>query len=285
MVVTVACVATGPGWAISERDGERADAAAGTGQRPALCRVLPAQQTRDQRAANVLLLTRLAVSDPSRPRLRSDVVEAHLPLVRYLAGRYRSCGEPFEELVQVGAIGLIHAVDRFDADRGVELSTYAAPLVLGEIRRYLRDRVGAVRVPRRLVELAAEVGIAREELSQRLGRSPTVAEVAGHLGRDEEAVLDALEAQRARVPSTLEVGADTADAADACVIDLVVDRETLRPLLSRLSERDRRLLGLRLVDGLSQSEIAARMGISQMHVSRLLQRMVAELSTSIADVH
>lgn len=239
--------------------------------------VVPGQRTRDQRAADVQRLSRLSVGDPRRARLRSDVVEAHLPLVRHLAWRYRGHGESCDELVQVGTIGLIHAVDRFDCERGVELSTYAAPLVIGEIRRHLRDRVAAVRIPRRLLELAAEVAVAREELSQRFGRSPSVAEVASHVRRDEEAVLDALEADRARVLARLDP--PTVDAAT----DAVDDREALRTLLSRLSARDRRLLGLRLVAGLTQSQIAAELGVSQMQVSRLLQRLVSELSSCLAD--
>ncbi|HEX8498127.1 MAG TPA: sigma-70 family RNA polymerase sigma factor, partial [Actinomycetales bacterium] len=200
------------------------------------------------------------------------------------------------------------AVDRFDPDRGVELSSYATPLILGEIRQHFRDRAGAVRVPRRLVELGAEIGPAREELSQQLGRSPTVAEVARHLQRDEESVLEALEARRARICEPLHADRDDVDAnaygrngsgqtkshyvhgsglldADGhdTALDLVDDRETLRPLLSQLSPRDKHVLALRLLRGASQSEIAAELGISQMHVSRILHRLVSQLTTSLVD--
>lgn len=288
-------------WAPAQQNGEQVDAAGGlaagaprggssaagapgegssaVGLATRSPRALPAQRTRDERAADVRRLSRLCPADPDRARLRSDVVEAHLPLVRYLAARYRGRGD-HEELVQVGTIGLIHAVDRFDPARGVELGTYAAPLVLGEIRRHLRDRCGTVRVPRRLLELATQVAAARDELSQRLRRSPTVAEVAAHLGRDEELVLEALEAARARVLAPLP---PTGPAVPHAATDSVDDREALRPLLTRLSPRDREVLGLRLVAGLSQSDIAARLGISQVHVSRLLQRMVADLSSCLAD--
>lgn len=264
-------------------------------------------QSRRAAASDVERLSRLSPSDPGHAALRCQVVEAHLPLVHHLARRYRHRGEPVEELVQIGTIGLIHAVDRFDPDRGVELASYATPLILGEIRQHFRDRAGAVRVPRRLIELGAEIGVAREQLTQLLGRSPTVAEVARRLQRDEESVLEALEAGRARICEPLEPedGSDRnpygrngsgpdhgryvpgsglleADGHDTA-LDLVDDRETLRPLLSRLSLRDKHVLALRLLRDASQSDIAAELGISQMQVSRILHRLVGQLSTSLVD--
>ena len=256
---------------------------------------LPTQSRRDPHAgeADVVVLCRLASDDPRRVALRSQVVEAHLPLVQHLAGRYRHLGEPVEDLVQVGTIGLINAVDRFDPERGVELASYATPVILGEIRQHFRDRSGAVRVPRRLSELGVSMGAARADLTQALGRSPTVAELAAHLGEDEETILDALEAGRARTAWPLPAGDDgtpggrlvdrlgTEDEALAGVDD----RETLRPLLSRLPTREKQILALRFLRGLSQSEIADELGISQMHVSRLLSRTVAVLTDSLVQTH
>lgn len=236
-------------------------------------------------------LSRLAPDDPRRPGLRSRVVEAHLPLVKHLAGRYRHLGEPVEDLVQVGTIGLIHAVDRFDAERGVELASYATPVILGEIRQHFRDRTSAVRVPRRLSELHAAMVAARGELSQQLGRSPTVAELAAHLGQDEESVLDALEAGRARIAEPLPTGADV-DAGTRLAgrlhgeddaLAVVDDRETLRPLLQQLPAREKQILAMRFLRGLSQAQIADELGISQMHVSRLLAQTVGRLTRSLAD--
>ena len=254
---------------------------------------LPTQSRREACGAepDVVILCGLRSDDPRRGALRSQVVEAHLPLVRHLAGRYRHLGEPVEDLVQIGTIGLIHAVDRFDPERGVELASYATPVILGEIRRHFRDRSGAVRVPRRLAELGVSMGAARADLSQRLGRSPTVAELAAHLGEDEETILDALEAGRARTAWPLPAaddgtaGGGLADhlASEDEALAGVDERETLRPLLSRLPTREKQILALRFLRGLSQSEIADELGISQMHVSRLLARTVAALTSSLVE--
>ena len=153
-------------------------------------------------------LHRLPVDDPRRALLRDAIVEAHLPLVQYLAGRYRHLGEPLDDLVQVGTIGLINAVDRFDPTRGTTLATYATPTIVGEIKRYFRDRVWSVRVPRRLQELHARLGAARATLAQELGRQPTVREIAERLGVDVEDALEALEALHtsSTVPLTDEPG-------------------------------------------------------------------------------
>lgn len=229
-------------------------------------------------------LHRLPDDDPRRAPLRDAIVEAHLPLVQYLAGRYRHLGEPLDDLVQVGTIGLINAVDRFDPGRGTTLATYATPTIVGEIKRYFRDRVWSVRVPRRLQELHARLGEARATLAQELGRQPTVREIAERLGVDEEDALEALEALRtsSTVPLTEEPG-DTPVAELDQALEDVVERESLRPLLRRLPEREKRILALRFFRGLSQREIADELGISQMHVSRLLARTVEDLRRGVDD--
>jgi RNA polymerase sigma-B factor len=233
-------------------------------------------------------LHQLHPDDPERLRLRQHVVESHLPLVRMLAQRYRDLGEPLDDLVQVGTIGLIHAVDRFDPRRGTGLASYATPNILGEIRRHFRDRAWAVRVPRRLQELQARTSAAREDLAQRLGRSPTVSELAQALGLEEEAVLEGLEAQRAYAAVPLERPDGGAEVDGALVtlddgLDEVVDRESLRPVLRGLPARDKRILALRYFRGLSQAQIADELGISQMHVSRLLARTLGRLQECLAD--
>jgi RNA polymerase sigma-B factor len=233
-------------------------------------------------------LATLAADDPERAVLRCRVVEAHLPLVRYLAQRYRDLGEPLDDLVQVGTIGLIKAVDRYDPSRGVALVGYATPTILGEIKRHFRDRAWAVRVPRRLQELQNAMTCSRAELTQRLGRPPTVPELARSLTVSEDVVLQALEAQRAYTAVPLD-RPDSADLLDSAFVGLdpalekVLDRESLRPLLTRLPRRQRQILALRYLRGLSQSEIALEVGISQMHVSRLLARTVDELRQGLAD--
>ena len=220
------------------------------------------------------------------------MVEAHLPLVRHLARRYRDHGEPLDDLMQVGTIGLIQAVDRFDAGREIELASYATPFILGEIRRHFRDRTTAVRLPRRLTELQPQIRQARDVLAQSLGRSPTVSELAEYLGRDAEEIIEALDAGRSCViePLTSDDGRPGGAYGDAQLrdddggLDGVIDRETLRPILSRLPSRQKQILALRFLRGMSQSEIADELGISQMHVSRLLRRTVAELTECLSEI-
>lgn len=226
----------------------------------------------------------LEASDPVRGRIRDELVEMHLPLVEFLARRFAGRGEPLDDLMQVGTIGLIKAVDRFDLSRGAEFSTYATPTVIGEIKRYFRDKGWTVRVPRRLQELRASLLAATAQLTQDLGRSPTVPELARHLQVGEEEVLDGLESANAYAPVPLDsVGSDDGRPVLETLgsMDLAFEgveyREALRPLLERLPERERRILVLRFVDNLTQSQIAAQLGISQMHVSRLLARTLASL--------
>jgi RNA polymerase sigma-B factor len=229
-------------------------------------------------------LASLPDSDAEHQQVRERLVEMHLPLVEYLARRFAGRGEPLDDLIQVGTIGLIKAVDRFDTERGVEFSTYATPTVVGEIKRHFRDKGWTVRVPRRLQELRATLTSATADLTQALGRAPTVAELAAHLKVGEEEVLEGLESANAYTAISLEAGdgegglsvADTlGDYDDA--LEGVEYRESIKPLVDALPARERRILMLRFFGNLTQSQIAAELGISQMHVSRLLARTLAQL--------
>jgi len=218
-------------------------------------------------------------------RARDRLVEEMMPLVRSLAGRYANRGEPFEDLVQVGAIGLVKALDRFDLDRGVEISTYAVPTIVGEIRRHFRDRAWSVHVPRRLKELSLRLSRTLDDLTGDLGRSPTIAELAKAVGAEEEEVIDALESSKAYSARSLDAPFD-GDGEDD-LLSRLEDREpgydalergsVVRQGLAALDERERRIIVLRFLKGLSQSEIAAEVGISQMHVSRLLRRALESM--------
>jgi RNA polymerase sigma-B factor len=218
-----------------------------------------------------------------RDRIRDELIRMHLPLVRFLARRYANRGEPMDDLLQAGALGLVKAVDRFDPGRGLEFSTYASPTILGEIRRHFRDRTWAVHVNRGLQELVSAVTRARAELTGELGRAPTVPETAARVGRTEEEVLAALDCSAAYTTQSFEaeVGdeltlGDTLGDADAG-IEKVELHESLRPMLDRLPGREQRILQLRFYGNRTQSQIAAELGISQMHVSRLLARTFAQL--------
>jgi RNA polymerase sigma-B factor len=231
-------------------------------------------------------LTVLPADDPERARIRATLVEAHLPLVEYLARRFRNRGEWLDDLTQVATIGLIKSIDRFDLERGVEFSTYATPTIVGEIKRHFRDKGWAVRVPRRLQELKLSLTKAIGELAQREGRAPTVSELATHLQMSEEEVLEGLESANAYSTVSLDApdsGDEDAPAvADSLgMIDDALEgveyRESLKPLLERLPPREKKILLLRFFGNMTQSQIAAELGISQMHVSRLLARTLAQL--------
>jgi len=240
----------------------------------------------------VELFTRMGEgSEFERAQLRSDLVELHLPLAEYLARRFGNRGEPHEDLVQVATIGLIKAIDRFDLERGVAFSTYATPTIVGEIKRHFRDRGWTIRVPRRLQEIQAVINQAVSDLGQELGRSPTVAELAKRVGMSEEEILEGLESANAYSPLSLdapdpsgEVGAvieQLGDYDDA--LDAVVDRETVKPLLDKLDARAKRILLLRFFRNMTQSQIAEELGISQMHVSRLLSRTLSDLRKALEE--
>ncbi len=217
------------------------------------------------------------------PALREALARLHLPLVEYLARRFKDRGEPLDDLVQVGSVGLLKAIDRFDLERGVEFSTYATPTIVGELKRYFRDKGWAVRVPRRLQELSLRMNKLVAQLTQDLGRSPTVLELAKAADVTEEEVLEALESGQAY--STTSLDAPTGDSEDTPLrLDRIGEEDvalenleyfaSLAPLIEQLPERERQILYLRFFKGMTQSKIAEQVGISQMHVSRLLSRIL-----------
>jgi RNA polymerase sigma-B factor len=219
-------------------------------------------------------------------RLRDELVEAHIGLAEYLARRFSNRGEPLDDLVQVALIGLVKAVNRFDPNRGVEFSTYATHTIAGELKRHFRDKGWAVRAPRRMQELYLRLTQVVSSLGQQLGRSPTIAELATQTQVSEEEVLEALEAGQAYRFASLDVPKGGSEDGDTIGEGLGEDdpdlanaesRVVLSPLMAKLAPRQRQIIRLRFFEGLTQSEIASRLGISQMHVSRLLARSVAEL--------
>jgi RNA polymerase sigma-B factor len=220
--------------------------------------------------------------------LRATLIEAHIGLAEHLARRFTHRGEPYDDLVQVSSLGLIKAVDRFDPDRGVEFTTYATKTILGELKRHFRDKGWSIRAPRRVQELYLHLGQAIGQLSQELGRSPTIRELAQETGASEDDVIEALEAGQAYRSASLDSAGPDDEGLGA---RLGVEderfgdaewRAVLLPHLENLAERDRQILRLRFSDGLTQSEIAARIGISQMHVSRLLSRSLNALRQAAA---
>jgi RNA polymerase sigma-B factor len=225
---------------------------------------------------------------------RERLIEQYLPLVRSLARRYSYRGEQLEDLVQVGCIGLIKAIDRFDVDRGVELTTYATPNIIGEIKRHFRDKGWSVRVPRGLQELNVRLSHLVEELTVQLERSPTIAELAKAASVEEEEVLEALESGQAYATLSLSApsGGGGEDGADLDPLESLgeleheyevsEDRAVLAPGLRALDDRERRILHLRFFEGLTQSQIAQQVGISQMHVSRLIRRALEKIRDEIA---
>jgi RNA polymerase sigma-B factor len=220
-------------------------------------------------------------------RARELLIERYLPLARRLARRYQHTDEPLDDLVQVASIGLVKAVDRFDAARQVMFSSYAVPTILGELKRHFRDRTWSVRVPRDLQELALRVDQALTRLSSGGRRAPTVSEIAAAVQVSEEQVLDAMEAMGAYRASSLDAPrstreeetesvADSLGAADSGY-DRAEARASLQPLFSRISERERIVLQLRFAEDLTQAEIGERIGVSQMQVSRLIRQALGRL--------
>ena len=224
---------------------------------------------------------------------REQLIEQYMSLVRSLARRYSYRGEQLEDLVQIGAIGLIKAIDRFDVNRGVELTTYATPNIIGEIKRHFRDRGWSVRVPRGLQELNIQLSRLIEELTVQHGRSPTIAELAKSAEVSEEEVLEALESGRAYSSLSLSAGSGGHDdegeldpleslGTEEHQYEVSEDRAVLAPGFRVLDERERKILHLRFFEGLTQSQIAQQVGISQMHVSRLIRRSLEKIRAEIA---
>lgn len=222
---------------------------------------------------------------------RDQLIVNHLNLVRFLASKFKNRGESLEDLVQVGTIGLIKAIDRFEPDRGLEFTTYATPTIMGEIKRHFRDKGWSVRVPRRLQELSAKVNQATDELTNQLQRSPSVAEIAERLDVTVDEVLEAMESSSAYSSVPLEGGGATEDEESPSVIDHYAtedadlaasdDRIVLEEAIADFSPRERDVIHMRFVDGLTQVEIAERLGVSQVQVSRLLRRTLRRIQDKI----
>jgi RNA polymerase sigma-B factor len=268
-------------------DAPSTDAAAAEAPSAAPQRSTRLSVDRERTRALFLELQAAPEGDPARQNARDALVEQHLPLVEHLARRFRNRGEPYDDLVQVATIGLIKSVDRFDLERGVEFSTYATPTIVGEVKRHFRDKGWAVRVPRRLQELRLSLASATSELSQKHGHAPTVSELAAYLKISDEEVLEGLESANAY--STLSLDAGDSGSGDEPMpvsetlgeedegLEGVEYRESLKPMLEQLPPREKKILMLRFFKNMTQSEIAAEVGISQMHVSRLLARTLAQL--------
>jgi RNA polymerase sigma-B factor len=215
-------------------------------------------------------------------RVRDELIEAHLRLAEHLARRFANRGVPLDDLIQVASLGLVKAVERFDPERGLEFSTFATPTIVGELKRYFRDKGWSVRVPRRVQELHVEINSLVAELTQELGRSPTIAELADRARTSEDEVLEAMEAGQAYRSTSIDapMRGDDADStglgdqlgdADANLFD-AENRVLISDLLTVLPKREQLMLHLRFFEGMTQSQIAERLGISQMHVSRLLAK-------------
>ncbi|MFD4526332.1 RNA polymerase sigma factor SigF [Streptomyces sp. NPDC058470] len=218
--------------------------------------------------------------------VRNTLVELNLALVKFAASRFRSRSEPMEDIIQVGTIGLIKAIDRFEMSRGVEFPTFAMPTIIGEIKRFFRDTSWSVRVPRRLQELRLDLAKAGDELAQKFDRAPTVGELAEHLGLSNVEVVEGMAASNAYTASSLDAQPEEDDSEGALTdrigyedhgLEGIEYVESLRPLIAELPSRDRQILSLRFVANMTQSEIGDELGISQMHVSRLLSRTLVRL--------
>ncbi|HEU4811595.1 MAG TPA: RNA polymerase sigma factor SigF [Nocardioides sp.] len=248
--------------------------------------------TRQRSAELFVQLHDKGADAPVRSGARDDLVRLHLPLVEHCARRFRNRGEPLEDLVQVGTIGLIKSIDRFDTDRGVEFSTYATPTIIGEIKRHFRDKGWAIRVPRRLQELRMQITAVTAELNQSLGRSPTPRELAESIGCTVEEIIEGIESSNAYATLSLDANDDDPDGGGSMLEVLGVDdinlehveiRESIKPLLDGLEQREKTILLLRFFKNMTQSQIAEEIGVSQMHVSRLLSKTLEQLRLSLED--
>ncbi|MEV0181731.1 SigB/SigF/SigG family RNA polymerase sigma factor [Streptomyces sp. NPDC050625] len=253
--------------------------------------------TTDARALSAALFVRLRELEEGTPEssyVRNTLVELNLSLVRFAARRFRGHSEPAEDIVQVGTIGLIKAINRFDVDRGIEFSAFALPTIVGEMKRFFRDAVWAVRVPRRLQELRIDMAKCADRLEQRIGHRPTRGELAAQMHVPEECVAEGERAANGYSASSLDASADEDDsdtpgpmarrlATSEPSYELVEDYASLKPLIAGLGDRDRLILSLRFGEELTQAQIGERLGLSQMHISRLLKRILSDLRAGLVD--
>ncbi|GAA3656200.1 RNA polymerase sigma-B factor [Lentzea atacamensis] len=223
---------------------------------------------------------------PSRDALRDRLVTEHLPVAQHIARRFGHRGEPHEDLVQVATVGLINAVDRFDPDRGSDFLSFAVPTIMGEVRKYFRDSSWSVRMPRRLKELHLAINAGTSRLSQQLGRAPTPSELAEHLGLSRDEIHEGLAAGNAYQSASLDdmlMSEDSSISLGSTIgeedpeIAMIEQREALHPLLQKLPERERKIVIMRFFGNMTQTQIAQKVGISQMHVSRLLAKTLRQL--------
>ncbi|WP_344414226.1 RNA polymerase sigma factor SigF [Streptomyces glomeratus] len=254
---------------------------------------------KDARALSRLFFDQLATLEEGTPEYqyaRNTLIEMNMSLVRFAAGRFRSRGpEEMEDIVQVGMIGLIKAIDRFELSREVEFTSFAVPYIVGEIKRFFRDTSWAVHVPRRLQEARVQLAKATEELRSRLGRTPTTKELAELMCLSEEEVVEARLASNGYNSSSLDAAISTGEDGETALADfigtedgaleLVEDFHALGPMIAGLDERDRQIIHMRFVEELTQAQIGERLGVSQMHVSRLLSRMLARLREGLLTTH
>ena len=234
------------------------------------------------------LFVELAATEegPRREALRDELVTAHLPVAKHIARRFGHRGEPYEDLVQVATVGLINAVDRFDPERGSDFLSFAVPTIMGEVRKYFRDSSWSVRMPRRLKELHLAINSGTARLSQQLGRAPTPSELATHLGMSREEIHEGLAAGNAYQSASLDdmlmsdessISLGSTLGTEDPEIEMIEQREALHPLLQRLPERERKIVIMRFFGNMTQTQIAQKVGISQMHVSRLLAKTLRQL--------
>ncbi len=233
----------------------------------------------------------LGPDDPERSSLREQLINGYLPVAEHIARRFAGRGEPLDDLMQVATVGLINAVDRFEPDRGSDFFSFAVPTITGEVRRYFRDHGWSTRVPRRLKDLHVAIRSALAELSQQLGRAPRPSEIAERLGLPVSEVIEGLQAGEAYRSSSLDEMLGSGDGKATLgefiggldsELALIDDREALRPLLAQLPPRERTIIALRFFRQLTQTQIAEQVGISQMHVSRVLRQTLAYLHEQMA---
>ncbi|KUJ47397.1 RNA polymerase subunit sigma [Streptomyces sp. NRRL F-5122] len=246
---------------------------------------------RDARELSKLFFEQLAVLEEGTSdyqHVRNTLIEMNTSLVRFAAGRFRSRGpEEMEDIVQVGVIGLIKAIDRFEISREVEFTSFAVPYIVGEIKRFFRDTSWAVHVPRRLQEARVQLARANEELRSRLGRTPTTGELSELMSLPEDEVVEAQLASNGYTSASLDAAIGGSEDGESVLADFIGDEDTalelvedfhaLAPMIAELDERDRRIIHWRFVEELTQAEIGERLGVSQMHVSRLISRLLARL--------